>query len=94
MYSIRSAIEGALVGLFIIVVLVLVGQHKRIEALSARVDNQSATIEALSAVRKGTEKVVAAKKVRHEEARKAYEGSPDWSGDVVPDDVADLLRKH
>lgn len=92
MSGVRDVFYTVLFVVFIAMVVAIKMQAVRIDSLSARVETSEATIAALSTVRKGTEKVAVAKEKHKHEAQDAYTANPVWSDDVVPDDVADLLR--
>lgn len=92
MYSVRDGVLSVL-----LVVVLLLGatayfQHQRIQYLSAQAETASATIAALDAKVKGEARLQKERKEKNDAAQEAYRANPVWSSDVVPDDVADLLR--
>lgn len=94
MYGVRDVLLGLSVLLCLAVGGLVYYQHQRITALQEQADAASALVAgykardtAAATLNKRKEKTDA----RANEVLTLYEG---WANEPVPDDVADLLRKH
>lgn len=94
MYGVRSIVEGLIVAVFVALVGMVYIQHQRIERLQAATESASAMIAGYRTKEKATVQFVAAKEKKDAEVAAVVRNNPEWADQSVPDDVADLLRKH
>ncbi|WYM31394.1 i-spanin [Stenotrophomonas phage Stm18] len=94
MSGVRSAVEGLIVAVFVALVGMVYIQHQRIERLQAANESASAMIAGYRTKDKATVQLVAAKEKKDAEVATVVGNHREWADQPVPDDVADLLRKH